>query len=235
MTSLPGWFATMMGLLEGRTDAAAVEAVLGPSPSGTTRLQYYRTLVSNDWTGLLDAVYPYTRALMAPAQWDAVCRRFLAEHPPNHWELNRLGARLPEWLASQADATPCLADVAAVEWLELEVTLHPAPDVLPWEAGPVVLNPTVDVRQLRWDVPGWLASGRPHGGLTERPTLCIAWRDPRTLRCRLTEGTAAILFVVQAVHQAVPPLDAARGHGVDPDDVEALARDLGRRGLLVAA
>lgn len=236
--ALGAYFAAMGAMLVGRTSAVDVETACGPSPSGTARLQYYRTLVSNDWTGLLDAVFAYARRQVEPAAWTRLCHGYLDAHPPAHWELNRLGAGLPAWIAGRLEAgdglPPWLAELADVEWLELEVYLSPAEDRAPWVEGPVAINPTVDVRQLRWDVPRWISAGRLAGGPEERAVVTIAWRDPRSLKCRFAEGTPDTLFVIQAVHQGLDPGAAAAAHGLDPAVIGALMRDLGERGLLVA-
>lgn len=231
---LAGFFSSMRGMLLGQTRASEVEAVCGPSPSGTARLQYYRTLVSNDHTGLLDRVYAFARGWVAPDVWSRLCHGFLAEHPPTHWEINRVGLGFPAWLAAHLDGLPpWLAEVAEYEWLELDVFLSAAPDLEPWREGPVALNPSLDVRQLAWDVPRWIADKRPEPGPAARPTVLIAWRDPRTLMCRFVEGTADVMFVVQAIHQGGDPVAVAQAHGLDPAVVGALMRDLGERGLLV--
>ena len=66
------FFAEMAELLAGRRTAAQCEAVLGPSPSGTSRFGVYATLVDRQQRAALDSLY--RAALVAATAWDRSCR-----------------------------------------------------------------------------------------------------------------------------------------------------------------
>lgn len=246
MSTLPAFFDAMRPFLLGQTDVERVEASCGPSPSGSARLAFYRRLVRDDHTGVLDKLYPFTRRRVSEADWRRLGDAYLVDHVPDHWEMNRLGAMFPAWLAERLGHSgkkleagerlpPYLAELAEYEWTEFSTYTHPAPDPTPHAGdGPFALNPTADVRQLRFDVPRWVADGMPGEGPERRATLVVVFRDPRTQRCRFIDGTPATLFVVQSVHHGLDPREAAREHGLEPETVGALAADLADRGLLVS-
>jgi hypothetical protein len=48
-------------------------------------------------------------------QTDAVFWRYLADHPPRSWTLNRVADDLPGWLATQPEATDALIDMARLD------------------------------------------------------------------------------------------------------------------------
>lgn len=112
MTALSEFFDAMTPMLLGERDARAVEARLGPSPSGTARLAFYAVLARRDVASVLRQLFTATRRACDAASWRAIEDAYLATHRSTHWEPNRFGAAFPEHLRAWSDERP---DVPA--WL----------------------------------------------------------------------------------------------------------------------
>jgi hypothetical protein len=121
VTGLPTFFDELHGLVTGRRSAGEVEAVLGASPSGTSRLAGYRTLVRRQRELLLQTFYPATeRGLedFAPGSFLSIARELERAHPPTSGDPNRFAEPLPDVLeraAADGRAPAWAAEVADLE------------------------------------------------------------------------------------------------------------------------
>jgi hypothetical protein len=159
--ALEGFFAEMSALLSGQRSAAACEAVLGPSPSGTERLALYVKLVERQHQAALDSLF--RAALVAAATWDRARTNelrasFFRAVPPAHWSPATVAAPFAAYLAAQgapADVVE-LADFALVRHEVLRAPLSDAVD------GLAVRHYTHAVREFTLGVDtGEITAGRP--------------------------------------------------------------------------
>jgi hypothetical protein len=105
--------------------AIAVELVTpGPRLSPFERLELYS---QGYWARLLDTLrgeFPGLRALLGRMPFERLASGYLADCPPDSFDLRRLGARLPTWLADHPDHARrqerCALDMARLEWAEIE-------------------------------------------------------------------------------------------------------------------
>lgn len=83
------------------------------------RLALYRGNVVAAREQALAAAYPVVRALVGEEFFAALARRYGSAYPSVSGDLNRFGARLPEFVHGfeRARELPYLGDVAALEWL----------------------------------------------------------------------------------------------------------------------
>jgi hypothetical protein len=166
-----------------------------------------------------------------------LARDYLLAHPPRTWNLQRLGADLPTYVARQAPwSSDALAlDAAVLDWAFMEA--FDAPDAppldlsrlasAPAEALPgmrITFHPSLrrvvtghPVHQLRDALRHPADCGRPGAGDTQ----AVVWRNPTcVLCCEAIESTAAELMsalqsseplglACEAVAKAHPELDAA--------------------------
>jgi hypothetical protein len=64
------------------------------------RLGIYADMVRLRFDEVLTEDYPALAATLGLERWQALLAAYLARHPSSHFSLNRLGARLPDFLAS---------------------------------------------------------------------------------------------------------------------------------------
>jgi hypothetical protein len=177
--------------------AADAEALVLPGPRGTRpadRLEVYRDQFWLRHLHNLSEDYPTLAWAVGGAEaFEALARRYLRAHPPRTWDLQKLGADLPAFVANDvrwaADAVAC--DAARIDWAFMEA--FDAPDAAPldvrvlastpedaWPRARLVLHPSLRLLRLnhsvhevrdavrRGDVPA-----RPDA----RPTMVVVWRD----------------------------------------------------------
>lgn len=67
---------------------------------------------------VLSQAYPTVHAMLGDDVWPHVAHQLWQRHPPQEGDLNRWGAALPDWLATQDDlsAWPWLPDMARLDW-----------------------------------------------------------------------------------------------------------------------
>ncbi len=121
--SLGGFFEAMLPFLMGEVQVDRVELLLGPSPSGTTRLGFYQELTRRDRVVILQRLYPATRTLaerLRPGLFAELVRTHLSRHRSTHWEPNRFGEPFPEFVSeSCVDTTErMLGELADYEWIK---------------------------------------------------------------------------------------------------------------------
>ena len=123
--ALPGFFAQMESFLLGRQSAASVESELGPSPSGTENLEFYRTLVDRNFHKIMRLLFPTVRVLAERARagmWTELVRDYVAAHPPRGCrDPNRMGASFSDFLTRRredgGELSPVVEEMAEYHWI----------------------------------------------------------------------------------------------------------------------
>jgi hypothetical protein len=170
--------------------------LLRPSSRGMTResrLEVYRDQFWLRHVASLAEDFPTARWVLGEASFDDLLREYLGAHPPRGWNLQRLGAEIPAFMASRAPwRDDVLAyDAALLEWAFMEV--FDAPDAPPldlrvvtaappdaWPLARIKFLPALrhvatahPVHELREAVKNGSSCQRPSPG----PTSAIVWRD----------------------------------------------------------
>lgn len=87
----------------GAADAVVAQ---GPRLSPLEQLHIYGFMYFERQVEVLENELPTTRFLLGPDAFRAEARHFLTEHPSRHPNLDRLGARFPDYLASSPRPLP---------------------------------------------------------------------------------------------------------------------------------
>jgi len=219
---LAGLQRLVVGVLQrpaplGADMAPQADALVLPSARGMTptdRLEVYRDQFWIRHLRNLADDYPTLAWALGGAETFAdLAGEYLRAHPPRTWDLQRLGASMPEHVEHHArlgsDATA--VDAARVDWAFMEV--FDAPDATPfdprvlastpedkWPGARVELSPALRTLALRSDllpVRDALEAGDPP---PPRPSPSIGhavvWRDAACfLRSVAVEGPAFALLV----------------------------------------
>lgn len=123
--SLEAFFAGIQPMLAGRSSAAALEQTLGPSPSGTDNLAFYRELIIRDQRKALFDLFHPVKALLDRRDrnlWRQLVDSFARHHPASGHDPNEFGRPFPAFLSGDTldlDLGPqrgCMAEVADFCW-----------------------------------------------------------------------------------------------------------------------
>ncbi len=155
-----------------------------PAPAGLdeARLQVYRELLFNNLRGLLAGSFPVVLQVLQDAEWDALCRRYFAEHRCVSPLFTEVAAEFVGWL-QHADALPrpFLAELAHYEWVEqalqgsLGLPLPASPDGFdPWQRA-LQSSPLAWPLGYRWPVHQLGAAHQP-ALPPAQPTFLLARR-----------------------------------------------------------
>jgi len=82
---------------------------------------------------LLDAlasVFVRTQRALGEAQFERLGLRYLARHPSEHPAVERVGRAFPEYLRTQPQVAPALAELSALEWARLGALVAPNPSAI---------------------------------------------------------------------------------------------------------
>jgi hypothetical protein len=95
-----------------------LDAILAQEEPADPRLALYHRGARGAWRGALEASYPVVRRLVGEAWFGEAAARFGAAHPSRSGDLHVYGEAFAPFLAGyrHAQALPCLADVARLEW-----------------------------------------------------------------------------------------------------------------------
>lgn len=127
---LDTFFEQLGAMLDGRRSAAEVEAVLGPSASGTARLALYRTLVERQQRGVIDEFYAAVKVACETIASGSFARHrdaYLKAHPPAPWAPAAAAASFPAFLEGRAVKGE-LVELADLAWARHLVLQAPARD-----------------------------------------------------------------------------------------------------------
>lgn len=193
MMQLQRFFATMRPFLAGEIGTDAVEAALGPSPSGSSALGFYQVLAHRNVAKAMRELYPSLPALAArirPGLWTELIHRYVRRHPPAGHHPDDIGRHFAAFMDEAAsDEVP---DVPP--WLVECADLHRCQLAAATAETDADLGDGVDerlfIRQYRFDVVALVADSTGVDlDQVERPTPVLifrSWRDRRvyTLRPR---------------------------------------------------
>jgi hypothetical protein len=178
--------------------APAGAALLRPSSRGMTResrLEVYRDQFWLRHVASLAEDFPTVRWLLGEASFDDLLRAYLRAYPPSGWNLQRLGADIPAYIASRApwSGDALVHDAALLDWafmevfdtpdappLDLRVVAAAPPDA--WPLARITFLPALRhvatayaVHALRAVVKNDEPCQRP----APEPTTAVVWRDAR--------------------------------------------------------
>lgn len=187
------------------------------------RMAIYRELFFNNIAGLLAGNFPVIRRTLGEEAWNALVRRFYADHrshTPLFPELAREFIRFLETRDAQGDP-PWLVELAHYEWIELAVQIDdsapPAHDAAgDLLAGTPVLSPFVRALAYRWPVHTIGPEHRPAAAPAD-PTLLVVRRDG--------EGQVRFAAISPLVYRLLELLGEGAGNGRSA--LQALAAEAG--------
>jgi hypothetical protein len=180
-------------LLHGDTRIAQ-RIVATPRIDVPTRLAIYSDAYRLRLLEALRADFPALHTLAGDAEFERLGRAYIDAHPSGHFSIRYFGAQLAEFLRCDARwrATPVFAEMAAFEWaLGLSFDAPDSPllvvedvaAILPedWPRMRLVLHPSLQRLNLRWNVPGlWKAIDEqqsPQAPVTATcPVAWVIWR-----------------------------------------------------------
>ncbi len=158
-----------------------------PIPEGVAeaRMSVYRELFFNNIRGSLEGAFPVLHEIMPDSKWEALLRRFFAEHQSQTPEFVRLPGEFLHWLQDDhPNPLPGdLLELAAWEWSELEVMLAPTIEMASIDPegdmlqGIPQLNPTLRLHRFSWPVHQLSAQHYPAAPL-ETPIELLVLRTP---------------------------------------------------------
>ena len=236
MNQATPFFAALGLYLEGRSSLASVEAELGPSPSGSVRMEFYRRLMVANRRRILKHVFPTLAAIFAEPEraglmelpsWSDLSESFARAHPPSSWDPNDFGRHLPAWLAA-SPLPEALSHIADWSWRLLAAARAPDP------GGPG-LHPSVSAVAYPFDLPAWVARFerrepvRSLAAIADPGVLVVVFRDPETLRPKYLRPTPVELLALGST--AGERFDDA----VDPSALNLAISRLTTLGLIVAS
>ena len=229
---LQEFFDSLRPMLLGQRDPEDVQAILGPSVSGTEALAFYREHFIRNTFKIMRELFPVLPRLaetLEPGCWRSLVLAYTEQHPPRGRDPNDFGAAFPGWLADRRQAhsgqSPWLEEVADFHWARFLAGRSPGPD----GDG---LEQTVFIRQYTCPVPSFLGSVRADRRLElpdPVPTLVVVYRNRRTGRVNWIEPTLADLAVL-ARRQGLQLIPAMRS--LDASAIVAAHRTLIARGVL---
>lgn len=220
------FLTTFAAMLDGRVSASELEATLGPSASGTARLERYVTLVGRQRRGVIDEFYAATRvaseALGRP--FGPLRDAYLVAHPPSHWAPARAAEHFPAFLEALG-AQPMLIELADFAWTR-HCVLHAA--AADDGADLAVRHYTHAVAEFTHDVErGARSTGAPDA-------VAQTWLLGRS---RSTSGLVAMKPSLTALVALQLLAESGRSEGlpvVAPADVRSEVDHLREQGLLSA-
>ncbi len=192
---------------------------------------------------ILETDFPALRAALGAPAFEGLCRAYVVRHPSRHYSLNVFGAKLPEFMRSEAEGLHPRGFL--VELAELERVLEETFDAeevarldtdallaVPgddWPAARLVPRPTLRLCAFEHPIDVWYTAFREddvRGFPAPEPSwLAVHRRDFRLWRHRLSREQHALL---QAILAAQPLGQALETCAALPDvDPAALVASVG--------
>jgi hypothetical protein len=229
-------------------DAHAAVGFVRPSVRGMTpasRLEVYRDQFWLRHVASLAEDFPTVRWTLGEPSFDALLRAYLRARPPRGWNLQRLGAGVPSFLATHTpwNEDPLAHDAALLDWAFMEV--FDAPDAAPldlsvlaaappdaWPRARISFVPALrhvatrhPVHELREAVKRDEGPARPEPS----PTRAVVWRDAACfLHVASVEAPAARLMEALQAGQTLGDACASVAAAHPEMSAEAFDADVGR-------
>jgi hypothetical protein len=204
--------------LPGRTDALAfAEAEISGNSrlSPAEQLEVYREQFWLRHTSALLEDFPGVAGIVGQSDWERLCEEYLAENPPESYDLADLGHAFPEhvvksdWLEHHALVT----DMARLEWAyvvafgaEDAPVLDPAaiaavPDDA-WESARLELSPSLSLLRVSYPVVALrrrlVTPGEEAVAIPEREAACLTIHR-RELATRVEPSSEAAFVLLEAL------------------------------------
>lgn len=185
-------------------------------------LELYADLLNYGHHGVMSSIYPLCEKLLGKV-WQGAVELYLEECPPNHYNLNRMAKRFPEFvmehLPEQIERFPFLGELADYEWVEMELLEYnedtPRSDLASLQSptefaeyAPIV-NPASIIRHYQFPIIEIASkienSKRKLAKVRAKKSYVVTYRDPKTNRCRFMDvGETAAALIESAKAQATP-------------------------------
>jgi hypothetical protein len=112
------------------------------------RLKIYRDLFFNNVSGFLSSGFPVLESLYAPEDWQALARRFFADHHCRSPYFVDISKEFVEFLSNEYQLTDkdpeFMQELAHYEWLELDLSVRKAgQQFAPWDQTSKIENVVV--------------------------------------------------------------------------------------------
>jgi hypothetical protein len=219
------------------------DRLLRPSHRGLApheRLEIYREQYWLRHLSNLDEDFPtLTWVLGGRDAFHTLATAYLQAHPPRSWDLQRLGADLPPFLATRAPVEPLALDAARLDWAFMEA--FDAPDSPPFDPRVLASTPEDAWPGARIDLHAslrTLASGHPvhdlrfavlTGAVPVRPApvaTCIAVHRDAAHALRSVAVEPGALALLDALRAGTPLGDAceAAAHACGEDSLDVGAK-----------
>lgn len=252
-------------LLSGRK--GQMPASLADAPEEVLRevdrkgVDLYASLMSYGHHDVMDSVYPFCSALFGCDKWHEIVEDYLTRFPPDHFNFNRLCARLSQYFtmyrADLLEKSPYLAELADYEWIELEkmeedtdIAVFPHEQLVSPEQIMMlypVVNPTLSLRDYKYDVlkiGEKIKAGKKVGKVKPSRTIVASYRHPQSHEgnfAELGEAAAKIVEIARTptAYQILIPHMVALTPSLSPQESVAefleLVEDLQELGIFVGS
>jgi hypothetical protein len=220
MTSLEALQRLLVDGLQRGTDArdpaflGDLSRIVKPSARGMSPAERFEVYREQYWLrhlANLEEDYPTLGHVLGAADLRELLVDYLHAHPPSTWNLQRLGAALPDFVERRvpADRPSAARDAARIDWAFVEA--FDAPDVPPfdaraltsvpedaWPGARITFHPSLRPLDLGHHVHVLrerIARGERAAPLVPEPASVVVWRDPGChLRAQEIEPLAARLL-----------------------------------------
>lgn len=169
-----------------------------PAPAGLddTRLQVYRDLLFNNLQALLAGSFPVLLQVLDTAEWNALCRRYFADHRCRSPLFTEVAAEFVGWLRTcDGLPRPFLAELAHYEWVEQALQGSAAEPLPPVPPGTDPWTSFLQVSGLAWPLGyHWPVQ---HLGRDHQPVQPPA--QPTFLLARRVAGGEVVFAILSAL------------------------------------
>jgi hypothetical protein len=227
--SLARFFEVMTPFLAGTCTSSETAQALGPQVD-ESRLALYGHFCTVHRHETLDGIYPLSRSMTVHGRWTALVNTYFVAHPPRHWELNANGEMFAQFLMTQPDLPPWLAELADFEWWQWKVFTaldHKVP-----RGAPETLSPLAILRPYAHDIVAFARSQPRPASPARIPSVAMLWRD--ALRHDHARNVMPVeLVVIKALVERVPLKRAAEQSAIPWDELAATRQFLVKDGIIV--
>jgi hypothetical protein len=247
------WFARAVMTPEsvpapvGASQAASI-LTAGPKLDPLGRLEIYRHAYHARLIECLLDDYPAVAATLGEADFDELCRKYIATYPSTGSNLNGFGAHMASLCRAEA-AEPAaiasrelgsfVADLAALEWAIVEVIHAASADPLTmtglaaipagkWADARLVATPAFRLLRFAYPVNAYFQAFReerePEVPLPQASAVVVYRSGPTIWRMDLGEAAFDLLHALTSGQTLAASLDEANGALSEVDEGEAAAR-----------
>ena len=186
------------------------QTVTAPAEIEDRRMAIYRDLFWRNIEGFISNGFPVLRSLLSDNDWDALVRRFYAEHRCDSGYFADIPAEFLGWLNDgdypRENYPPFMQELAYYEWLEMALAI--STEEIPEQGidsdadlfhGPLVLSPLCALTGSHWPVHQIAADAVPTAP-SPAPVWLLVWRD-RADQVHFMELNAPSARLIQLLEQ----------------------------------